>query len=77
VKIFAHHDATGAIHALIGVDGPEGATGGMLVQEPGMQVTEVEGADVDTSDLEAVRRFVASHRVEVREASPARLVEKG
>jgi hypothetical protein len=77
MKVYAHHDPTGAIQAIIGVDGPEGV-GGMLQPEPGVLVTELEaaGLQLDPDALDDLRDFVERHKVELRPASPNRLVPK-
>jgi hypothetical protein len=78
MKIFAHHDRTGAIQSLIGVDAPEGVEA-MLEPEPGVLVTEIQGLDLelDAENVDAVRELLESHIVEVRPTSPGSLVRKG
>jgi hypothetical protein len=77
MKIFAHHDSSGAIHSLIGVDAPEGVEV-MLEPEPGVLVTEIEGIELrlDAENVDTERAFVESHKVAVGPVSPGTLVKK-
>jgi hypothetical protein len=77
MKIFAHHDPTGAIRSLVGVDAPEGVEA-MLEPEPGVLVTEIQGVDLDLNaeNVDAVRELLESHIVAVRPTSPGSLVKK-
>lgn len=78
MKSFAHHDRTGIIHSLVVVDAPEGVDAG-VEPELGMLVTETDDIELgdDAQNLDAVRAFLESRKVEVRKPSPGRLVERG
>ncbi len=78
MKSFAHHDRTGVIHSLVVVDAAEGVEAG-VEPELGILVTQTDGVELgdDAENLDAVRTFLESHKVEVSQPSPGRLVDRG
>jgi hypothetical protein len=69
MRVIAHYDADGTIHALMRVDAPEGIT--VLVSpEPGLFAGEVDLADLEADDdgsVEALESLLKTYRV----ATPA------
>lgn len=65
MKVIAHYDADGTIHALMRVDAPEGIT--VLVSpEPGLFAGEVDFAGLETDDdgsVEALESLRKTYRV--------------
>lgn len=68
MKVFVHHDSTGAVHSLIVVNAPADRMP-MLTPEAGLFVSEVEGeipgltAEPDKRDLKAIGRIAETLRV--------------
>jgi hypothetical protein len=64
-KVFAHHDESGRVHALVGFDAPEGS-GMSLVARSGHLVSEVEVPDLQKGPegLEQLRALARDARVE-------------
>jgi hypothetical protein len=69
MRVIAHYDADGTIHALMRVDAPEGIT--VLVSpEPGLFAGEVDLAELEADDdgsVEALESLLKTYRV----ATPA------
>jgi hypothetical protein len=69
MKVYAHHDASGAIHGLVVVDAPEERTP-MLAPRPGHFVGEIEGRvpgwkhKPGQPGLEALRKVAENLRVD-------------
>jgi hypothetical protein len=65
MKVIAHYDADGTIHALMRVDAPEGIT--VLVSpEPGLFAGEVDLAGLEADDdgsVEALESLLKTYRV--------------
>lgn len=78
MKTFAHHDLNGVINSVVVVNTPDGVQGG-VEPELGRLVTETDGIELSDSDenLDAVRKFLDSRRVEVGEPSRAKLIGGG
>lgn len=78
MKSFAHHDRAGVIHSVVVVDAPEGLAAG-VEPELGMFVTQTDGIELgeDADNLEAVRAFLDSHKVEVSLPTSGKFVERG
>jgi hypothetical protein len=69
MKVIAHYDADGTIHALMRVDAPEGITV-MVAPEPGLLSGEVDLAGLEIDDdgsVEMLESLLKTHRV----ATPA------
>jgi len=64
VKLIAHYDADGTIHALLRVDAPEGISI-MVTPEPGLFVGELDDTELATDDggSEALELLLRSYRV--------------
>ncbi len=68
MKIYVHHDSSGAVHSLIVANVPADRIP-MLAPGPGLFVAEVEGdvpglkPELDESDLEALRKIAQTLRV--------------
>jgi hypothetical protein len=64
MKLFVHHDATGAIHSIVTVHAPE-RVGLMLTPAPGLFVAEIEGTKVKPGvpDVEELRKIAKTHEV--------------
>lgn len=78
MKSFAHHDRAGLIHSLVVVDAPEGVEAG-IEPELGILVTLTEGVELgdDVDNLDAVRDFLDSHKIEVSPPTSGKLVDRG
>ena len=73
MKVVAHYDAEGNIHALMRVDAPDGITV-QVSPEPGLFAGEVDLAGLETDDdgsVEALESLLKTHRV----ATPMRPLE--
>jgi hypothetical protein len=67
MKVIAHYDADGTIHALMRVDAPEGIT--VLVSpEPGLFAGEVDFARLERDDgsVEALESILKTYSVAMR-----------
>jgi hypothetical protein len=67
MKVIAHYDADGIIHALLRVDAPDGITV-MVTPEPGLLAGEVELAGLGSDDdgsAEALETLMRTYRVEM------------
>ena len=67
MKVIAHYDADGAIHALMRVDAPDGIT--VLVSpEPGLFAGEVDlaGLEGDDGSVEALESILKTYSVATR-----------
>jgi hypothetical protein len=68
MKVYVHHDYSGAVHSLIVANAPADRIP-MLAPGPGLFVAEVEGdvpglkPELDESDLEALRKIAQTLRV--------------
>jgi len=77
MRAFAHHDRKGVIHSVVLFDAPDGVEAG-VEPELGVLVTETDGVDLgdDADNLDAVRKFLDSRKVEVSRPSPVRFVDR-
>lgn len=77
MRAFAHHDRKGVIHSVVLFDAPDGVEAG-VEPELGVLVTETDGVDLgdDADNLDTVRKFLDSRKVEVSRPSPARFVDR-
>ena len=64
MKVFVHHDATGAIRSMITVNAPE-PFHLMLTPKAGLLVAEVEGVKIKagTESVEELRKVAQAHKV--------------
>jgi hypothetical protein len=65
MKVIAHYDADGTIHALLRVDAPEGITV-LVPPEPGLFAGEVDLAGLEADDdgsVEALESLLTTYRV--------------
>lgn len=77
MRAFAHHDRKGVIHSVVLFDAPDGVEAG-VEPELGVLVTETDGVDLgdDADNLDAVRKFLDSRKVEVSRPSPVRFIDR-
>lgn len=64
MKIYAHYDTEGTIHALILINAPDGF-GAMVAPEPGLLVAEVEGLQLKSAapHVEELRKIAKTYKV--------------
>jgi hypothetical protein len=64
MRLIAHYDPDGTIHALVRVDAPEGISV-MVAPEPGLFAGEVDDTELDGDDgsVEALESVLRSYRV--------------
>jgi len=64
MKLFVHHDATGAIRSMVTVNAPEQFRL-MLTPKAGLLVAEVEGIKIKpgAAGVKELRKFAQAHKV--------------
>jgi hypothetical protein len=63
MKLFVHHDATGAIRSIVTVNAPKQFQA-MLTPKAGLLVAEVEGTEIKPGDsVEELRKIAQAHKV--------------
>jgi hypothetical protein len=63
MKLFVHHDATGAIRSIVTVNAPS-QFNAMLTPKPGLLVAEVEGTEIKAgASVEELRKIGKAQRV--------------